>query len=45
MAAGVVKFACCQPDLVSFTNFTVLSRVPPLVQRWPVWVPTFSGPL
>jgi len=45
MATGVEKFACCQPDLVSLENFTVASRAPFFVQRWPEWVPLLPTPL
>jgi hypothetical protein len=39
------KFACCQPEAVSPLNATLASRVPLLVQRFPMWLPTFALPL
>jgi hypothetical protein len=45
IGTGVVKFACCHPDAVSFVKVVVASNVPVLDQRFPTWVSVLASDL
>ena len=45
MATGWLKFAVCQPEVLSFANVTVASCCPEAVNRVPVCVPVLPADL
>ena len=42
IATGVAKFTCCHPEAVSPVNVAVAKRLPPLVHRFPTWLPVLA---